>query len=264
MGQDRRAMLSTGLAAVLAEFGLPPDPNLQIEERQLVLSPFPPSYRGSVPDGAASPRLPIRPTPFDQSGDEHLPAWSGSLPAQSTVYLTLGTSSLFNARPSIMRAFIDGLANEPLNLIVTVGRNNDPADFGPVPSNVRIERYIPQTLLFPRCDLVVCHAGSGTVMAALVHGLPLVLVPIGADQPQNARRCDALGLATVLEVDRLDPTVARAAVLNVLADPSYRQHAEMVRAEIEALPGPEQAVIYLERLAAHQDPISGRHSYDNR
>jgi UDP:flavonoid glycosyltransferase YjiC (YdhE family) len=90
-------------------------------------------------------------------------------------------------------------------------------------------------------------------MAALVHGLPLVLVPIAADQPQNARRCDALGLATVLDVDRLDPTVARAAVLNVLADSSYRQHAETVRAEIEALPGPEQAVTYLERLAAHQD-----------
>jgi UDP:flavonoid glycosyltransferase YjiC (YdhE family) len=253
MGQDQRAMLSAGLAPVLAEFGLPPDPDLQIQERQLVLSPFPPSYRGSAPDSAASPRLPIRPTPFDQSGDERLPAWIDSLPAQSTVYLTLGTSSLINARPSIMRAFIDGLANEPLNLIVTVGRNNDPAALGPAPSNVRIERYIPQTLLFPRCDLVVCHAGSGTVMAALVHGLPLVLMPIGADQPQNARRCDALGLATVLDVDRLDPTVARAAVRNVLADPSYRRHAETVRAEIEALPGPEQAVLYLERLAAHQD-----------
>jgi UDP:flavonoid glycosyltransferase YjiC (YdhE family) len=253
MGQDQRAMLSAGLAPVLAEFGLPPDPDLQIQERQLVLSPFPPSYRGNAPEGAVSPRLSIRPTPFDQSGDERLPAWIGSLPAQATIYLTLGTSSLINTRPSVMRAFIDGLANEPLNLIVTVGRNNDPVDLGPGPSNVWIERYIPQTLLFPRCALVICHAGSGTVMAALVHGLPLVLVPIAADQPQNARRCDALGLATVLDVDRLDPTVARAAVLNVLADSSYRQHAETVRAEIEALPGPEQAVTYLERLAAHQD-----------
>jgi UDP:flavonoid glycosyltransferase YjiC (YdhE family) len=253
MGQDQRAMLSTGLAPVLAEFGLPPDPDLQIQERQLVLSPFPPSYRGNAPKGAASPRLSIRPTPFDQSGDERLPTWIGSLPVQATVYLTLGTSSLINARPSVMRAFIDGLANEPLNLIVTVGRNNAPADLGPAPSNVWIERYIPQTLLFPHCALVICHAGSGTVMAALVHGLPLVLVPIAADQPQNARRCDALGLATVLDVDRLDPTITRAAVRNVLADPSYRQHAEAVRAEIEALPGPEQAVIYLERLAARQD-----------
>jgi UDP:flavonoid glycosyltransferase YjiC (YdhE family) len=255
MGQDRRAILSAGLATVLAEFGLPPDPDLHIEERHLVLSPFPPSYRGSAPAGATAPRLAIRPTPFDQSGDERFPTWVGDLPTQGTVYLTLGTSALFNTRPSILRAFINGLANEPLNLIVTVGYNNDPAALGPVPSNVRIERYIPQTLLFSRCALVVCHAGSGTVMAALVHGLPLVLVPIGADQPQNARRCAALGLATVLDVDSLDPTVARAAVLTVLGDPSYRQHAETVRMEIEALPGPEQAVIYLERLAARQDLV---------
>jgi UDP:flavonoid glycosyltransferase YjiC (YdhE family) len=257
MGQDRRAILSAGLATVLAEFGLPPDPDLHIEERQLVLSPFPSSYRGSAPAGAIAPRLPIRPTPFDQSGDECLPAWIDDLPTQATVYLTLGTSTLFNTRLSILRAFIDGLAHEPLNLIVTVGHNNDPAALGSVPSNVRIERYIPQTLIFSRCALVACHAGSGTVMAALVHGLPLVLVPIGADQPQNARRCAALGLATVLDVDRLDPTGARAAVRTVLDDPSYRQHAETVRREIEALPGPEQAVLYLERLAAHQDLARG-------
>lgn len=257
MGQDQRARLSAGLAPVLAEFGLPPDPDLHIQERQLVLSPFPPSYRGSAPASATVPRLAIRPTPFDQSGDERLPAWIDDLPAQSTVYLTLGTSELFNTRPSILRAFIDGLAHEPLNLIVTVGHNNDPAALGPVPSHVRIERYIPQTLLFPCCALVVCHAGSGTVMAALVHGLPLVLVPLGADQPQNARRCAALGLATVLDVDCLDSTGARAAVRTVLDDPSYRQHAETVRREIEALPGPEQAVLYLERLAAHQDLARG-------
>jgi len=78
---------------------------------------------------------------------------------------------------------------------VALGRNNDPADYGPLPSNVRIERYIPQTLVFSRCDLLVCHAGSGSVMAAMTHGLPLVLVPIGADQPPNARRCADLGVA---------------------------------------------------------------------
>ena len=251
MGHDQRAILGAGFAGVLAQHGLPPDPELQIQERQLVLSPFPPSYRGGSP-GAA--HLAIRPTPFDQSGDERMPGWIDELATQPIVYLTLGTSSLFNARPNIIRAFIEGLADEPLNLIVAVGHNNDPADFGTTPSNVRIERYIPQTLVFPRCDLVVCHAGSGTVMAALAHGLPLVLVPIGADQPQNARRCAALGLAHVVDVDALSPSVALAAVLEGLGNLSYRQHAEMVRAEIEALPGPEQAVNYLERLVAGEDP----------
>jgi UDP:flavonoid glycosyltransferase YjiC (YdhE family) len=253
MTPDRRALLSGGLAGVLAEHGLPPDPELRIEERHLVLSPFPPSYRGGAARVAGSPWLSIRPTPFDQSGDERLPAWSDALAAQPTAYLTLGTSPLFNARPAIYRAFIEGLADAGLNLVVALGRNNDPADVRPPPPNVRIERYLPQTLLFPRCAVVICHGGSGTVIAALAHGLPLVLVPIGADQPHNAERCADLGLARVLDEDALNPSVARAAVLDVLGNPAYRRKAEALRAEIETLPGPEEAVRLLERLASGQD-----------
>jgi UDP:flavonoid glycosyltransferase YjiC (YdhE family) len=251
--QDDRTSFGAGLASLLAEHGLPLDPELRNEERRLILSPFPPSYRQDVTHGAASLRLDIRPTPFDQSGDERMPAWIDELAAQPTTYLTFGTSPLFNAHPTIFRAFIEGLADEPLNLIVALGRNNDPADFGSTPPNVRVERYVPQTLIFPRCDLVVCHAGSGTVMAALAHGLPLVLVPIGSDQPQNAQRCADLGLARVLDEETLGPTVARAAVREVLDNPTYRRQAEKLRAEIEALPGPDRVVNVLERLVAGED-----------
>ena len=249
---ERRRMRSAGLAGLLAEHGLAPDPELQIDERQLVLSPFPPSYRGAPVRVADTPWLSVRPTPFDRSSDDRPPTWIEDL-ARPSVYLTLGTSALFNMRPAIFRAFIEGLADEPLNLIVAVGHNNDPAELGPTPPNVRIERYIPQTLVFPRCHMVICHAGSGTVMAAMAHGLPLVLIPIGADQPVNAARCSGLGLARVLQEDALDPSTARAAVLEVLSNPSYRQHAEVLRAEIEGLPGPEEAVNVLEQLASRHD-----------
>jgi UDP:flavonoid glycosyltransferase YjiC (YdhE family) len=248
--QDLQATFSAGLAPVLAEHGLPPDPDLQIAERQAVVSPFPPSYRGAPIRTASTPWLSIRPTPFDQSGEERMPSWMEALPARPTVFMTLGTSPQFNARRRIFRAFIEGLADEPINLIVAVGRNNDPTSFGPMPANARIERYIPQTLVFPRCDLLVCHAGSGSVMAALTHGLPLVLVPIAADQPQNARRCADLGLARVLDEAKLDPNIARTAVLEALSNTSYRHQAEKLRKEIEALPGPEEAVAFLERLAS--------------
>jgi UDP:flavonoid glycosyltransferase YjiC (YdhE family) len=258
LGDERRRLLGAGLASVLAEQGLPADPDLRMLERHFVLSPFPASYRESDAGAGATPRHAIRPTPFDQSGPERLPDWAGELPPRPTVFLTLGTVPQFNTRQSIFRAFIDGLANEPLNLLVAVGRNNDPADFGTLPPNVWIEQYIPQTLLFPRCDLVVCHAGSGTVMAALVHGLPLVLVPIAADQPQNARRCSALGLARIVDEETLDPAVARLAVADALENPAYRRSAERLRAEIDGLPGPEHAVKLLERLAAgHPRNVSG-------
>jgi UDP:flavonoid glycosyltransferase YjiC (YdhE family) len=248
MSDERRSFLSAGLASVLADHGLPPDPGLRILDRQLVLSPFPPSYRQAENLATTVRRYAIRPTPFDQSGDERLPVWAQTLPERPTVFLTLGTAPQFNGRIGIFRAFIDGLADAPVNLLVAIGRNNDPDRFGAMPSNVRIERYIPQTLLFSRCDLIICHAGSGTIMAALSHGLPLVLVPIAADQPENARRCAALGLSLLLNEDALSPSTARAAVLEALDDPSYRSRARDLRAEIEALPWPEHAVTLLEQL----------------
>jgi UDP:flavonoid glycosyltransferase YjiC (YdhE family) len=250
-----QASISAGLADVLAEHGLPPDPGLRIAERQLVLNPFPPRYQREGGRTTGSPRFSIRPTPFDQSGDEGMPAWIDRLPTRPTAFLTLGTGSHTSLQTAIFEAFIKGLAEEPLNLIVAVGRNNDPTAFGSLPPNVWIERYVPQTLVFPRCDVVICHAGSGSVMAALTHGLPLVLVPNSADQPQNAGRCAELEVARVLDWVTLDPMIARAAVRDVLSTSSYRQSAEKLRAEIEALPGPEQAVTILERLVADQELV---------
>src|SRR5205814_4683234 len=133
---------------------------------------------------------------------------------------------------------IAGLRDEPVELIVTVGRDQDPGQFGQQPANVHVERYIPQSLLFPRCDLVVCHGGWNTVLAALGHGLPLVLLPIGADQPQNAERCAALGVGVTVRPEGRTPTAIRAAVREVLANPSYRENAERMRDEMESLPGP--------------------------
>lgn len=250
LGSAERSLLSAGLAPVFARHGLPPDPELTILERQLVLSPFPPSFRG-VPDRRIdTPWHVIRPQPFDQSDGGSVPAWLDDLPVRPTVYVTLGTAPPTNSRQGVLCTIVDGLADEPINLIVTVGPNNDPADLGPVPSNVRVDRYIPQTALFPRCQLVVSHGGSGTVMAALAHGLPQVVVPITADQPENARRCVALGVARALDAATLDPLSARSAVAEVLGDPTYRENAGRLRAEIEALPDPAHAVALLESLAA--------------
>ncbi len=111
---------------------------------------------------------------------------------------------------------------------------------------------MPQSLLFPRCDAVVCHGGTGTVMAVLGHGLPLVLAPVAADQPDNARRCEDLGVARVVPADGRTPEAFRDAVRAVLGDPNYRRNAGRLREEMAHQPGPEEAVGWLERLATEQ------------
>jgi UDP:flavonoid glycosyltransferase YjiC (YdhE family) len=93
------------------------------------------------------------------------------------------------------------------------------------------------------------------VLGVLTHGLPMVLLPLGADQPLNAERCEALGVAVLLEALTVTPQAVAEAVARLIERPSYRRNAMLVRDEIAALPGPNHAVTLLERLAAprHND-----------
>ena len=242
------------LNEVRAEHGLPPDPDLAMLSRYLVLSPFPPSYRDPafpLPATAHTLRLLTR----DAGRNDTAPPWIARLDSAPTVYFTLGT--IYNMESGdLFRRVLAGLRDLPINLIVTVGRDIDPDELGPQPANVHIERYVPQAELLPHCHLVISHGGSGSVMGALAHGLPMVVIPMGADQPLNAARCETLGVAQVLDAAATTPQMVREAVSRVLGDPTYRQTAERIRDEIAALPGPAHAVMLLERLATRRSLFS--------
>jgi MGT family glycosyltransferase len=163
------------------------------------------------------------------------------------VYFTLGT--IFNVESGdLFGRVLAGLRELPLNVVVTVGREVDPRELGPQPAHVHVERYVPQWSLLPHCRLVVSHGGSGSVVGALAHGLPMVLVPMGADQPLNAARCAELGVALALDPLQATPDSVREAAATVLADPRYRRNAERLRDEIAAMPPPDHAVALLEEL----------------
>jgi UDP:flavonoid glycosyltransferase YjiC (YdhE family) len=81
------------------------------------------------------------------------------LPPGPVVHATLGTVA---DRPDLLRTIIDGLADEPLTLIVTTGPRRDPIGLGALPTNVRVAAYISHEQLLPRCDTIITHAGAGT------------------------------------------------------------------------------------------------------
>ncbi|MEA2393756.1 MAG: hypothetical protein QOJ82_1647 [Solirubrobacteraceae bacterium] len=242
----RADLIAEPLSALRAEHGLPHDPDLEMLSRHLVLSPFPPSYRDPafpLPATAHS----FRPASLEPGGAA--PNWLSRLPSVPTVYVTLGTA--FNLESGdLFTRVLAGLRELPINLVVTVGREIGPRELGPQPANVHIEPYIAHAALLPHCDLVVSHGGSGSVIGALAAGLPSVVLPMGADQPLNAARCEALGVGLALDAFHATPEAVRAAVLAVLGEPSYRESAARIRDEIATLPGPAHAVPLLERLAA--------------
>jgi MGT family glycosyltransferase len=163
-----------------------------------------------------------------------------------------------NRSAEVSEAILDGLRDEPLNLVLAIGRDQDPAQFGAQPSNVHIERYIPLSLLLPHCAVVVCQAGFSTAVTALHHGLPMVMLPLGADQPLVAQQMSRLGVGLVLGAVDRTPSAIRDAVRSVLADPTYRDNAQRVRDAMAALPGPAHGVMLLEKLVADATPILSR------
>jgi UDP:flavonoid glycosyltransferase YjiC (YdhE family) len=188
-----------------------------------------------------------------------------SAPYRRTIYVTLGT--VFGAQyPEVFAAILAALSDQPVDLILTVGADVDPARFGPQPANVRIERYIaPDELatLLSHIDLCVCHSGFGTVMAALGAGIPLVLLPLSADQPVITQMCLLRGVAPELPVEacRLSAKglpvirperVTASLILHLsmlaLQQPRYARAAREMQKEIRSTPGPEYGVKLLEEL----------------
>lgn len=145
---------------------------------------------------------------------------------------------MVNHSLGIFEAILDGLRGEDVNVVVTVGADRDPRQLGPHPGHVVVARYIPLDLLLGRCCVVVAHAGAGTLLATLAAGLPSLLIPIGTEQVANAVLAKGAGVADVVAAEDIWPEMVRDAVRRLLQYPAYRHRAQIIGAEIGAMPGP--------------------------
>ncbi|MBA2437004.1 MAG: glycosyltransferase family 1 protein [Acidimicrobiia bacterium] len=218
--------------------------------RYLYLDVCPPRLQSDEIDQIATAQR-VHNQSIGNDADE-LPASLRSLPAVPTVYVSLGT--IFNRDPAIFGAILEGIGGEEVNVIVTIGPGADPAALGPQPDNVHIEGFIPQSLLLPRCDVVVNQGGTA-ILDILGHGKPLLVLPRGANQFHNAEACVASGAARALLPAEVDADSVRDGVRALLEEPSYRNAAAEVAADLAAMPGPDHGVRLLERLAAERAPI---------
>ena len=164
------------------------------------------------------------------------------------VYLTFGTAApQMGFFPDLYRAAIDTLAPLPVNLLVTTGRDRDPAGLGPLPANVRVERWLPQADVLRHARAMVCHGGTGTVRGALAQSVPVAVLPLFADQPHNAARVAEVGAGLVIEPSSQGWPRRCRPCSRMLASPA---RAAEVAADIRALPTVDTAVGVLKKLIA--------------
>lgn len=237
LAPEVETLVSDAVTPLWRELGLP-TPTLAGVYDGLVVSAFPASLDDTSPYGSlrvhrlAPPEAPVAPAWLD--------GWLAEHEGRAIVYATLGT--VFGANVPLLRAMLDGVAGEDVALLLTVGSRGDPDALGALPPNARVERFVPQDALLPHCAAVVSHGGSGTTLGALAHGLPHVLVPQGADQFLNARRCEALRLGRGLLPPSVTAEALRTALREVLDDPTFRANARKVQAEMASALSPDDAI----------------------
>ncbi len=146
---------------------------------------------------------------------------------------------------------IDALAALPLHGVVTVGDSVDPRALRPAP-NVAVFATADHDDLMRRAALVVTHGGHGTLMRALLHGLPMVAVPgLASDQPINAAAVQIWGVGRALPADATAEQM-RDAVRDVLAAPSCRDNARAISRQLADVDGTRNAADAIEELLAER------------
>jgi UDP:flavonoid glycosyltransferase YjiC (YdhE family) len=148
----------------------------------------------------------------------------------------------------LLRAALEGLEEEPVRVLATWNRRPLP---GPahVPANARLVEWISYSQTMPRCALVICHAGHGTMVRALSCGCPVLTVPHTGDMAENAARADWAGVGVRLPWRLLGPHTLRLAVRRALGDPPLAARARGLGAWAASHDGAVRAAELVERLA---------------
>ncbi len=185
------------------------------------------------------PSLSLLPESFEEPGGPAAHRFRAPVHAATgawgpVVYVTFGTvAERVPFAAEAFRTVVSAVASLPVRVLVTGG------DASMSAANVQVERWVPQHEVLATAAAMVCHGGTGTVLGGLAAGVPMVVVPQFADQPDNAARVAATGAGLVADAVAGE---VRAAVEEVLERGSYREAAEKLRDEIAALPPVDESV----------------------
>jgi UDP:flavonoid glycosyltransferase YjiC (YdhE family) len=211
--------------------GLPADPGLTRIRHEPYLTLFPAGLEDpAIPD-------PVHIIRFRNPSWTPLAAEAAS---SGLVYVTLGSEA--GHMPGSARVYSEAMAavaDVDREVLLTTG-SADPAWFRDPPPNVRVERWVDQAQVLAGASAVICHGGGGTTLGALAAGVPLVMVPLFAqDQHINAGRVAAVGVGVSVVPER---DAIRSGLSAVLQDESFRTRARALAAELRGQHGTDDAI----------------------
>ena len=182
------------------------------------------------------------------------PSEDVELPPGEDPLVLVAPSTAQDAEHRMLAAALRGLADAPVRVLATWNRRL-PVRPLPVPANARLVDWVSYSRTMPRCDIVVCHAGHGTLARALSCGCAVVACPAVGDMNENAARVDWAGAGVRLPRRFLTPRTLRLAVERVLEEPSIGARAREIAAWSATHDPGERAAEQIEELAAREPDV---------
>jgi zeaxanthin glucosyltransferase len=185
--------------------------------------------------------------PFhDSEGREPIPFPWEKLNDKPLIYASLGT--LLNGLEHVYRPILGAAGTLPeIQVVLSVGKNINPDDLGPIPSNTIVVNSAPQIELLKRATLCITHAGLNTALESLAQGVPMVAIPIGYDQPGIAARITYHGVGEFVEVEDLTAERLTELIQQVRKNPNYRNKAAYFQKVIAQTQGLDLAAYVIEQ-----------------
>ncbi len=168
------------------------------------------------------------------------------------LYASLGT--VFQADPQLLRSFATALAKLGGTVVISTGQTS-PAALGSLPANVVVRRFVPQPEVLARAALMITHGGMNSVNEAMYAGVPMLVVPQGADQPMVARRVVELGAGLSIRTQDVTAGAVHDRARLLLEDTRFREAAGALQIAQRQAGGYRRAADELERYLQMPGPV---------
>ena len=178
--------------------------------------------------------------------------WTPPSDGRPVVLVSLGTTT--NKRPEVFRLLADAVRDQPWQVVMTIGRDGDPAALEPIPSNVEVHGWLDQHAVLRHASLFINQGGVGSVMQGLYWGVPLLTVTGGDDTEIAGHQVAALGLGRQIPDVDLTAELVRDKALAVMADSSIAASARVMSGHVR-LPGTVEAADRMEALFIQQEVV---------
>jgi len=149
---------------------------------------------------------------------------------------------------TIVKTALKALDSMSFRVLVTLAPGHNKDDLGEIPPNVHVMGYTPHSKVLPHCRLVISHAGHGIVIKSMYHGIPMVLLPWGRDQPGVAVRAERMGTAVVVAKPDCSVHTLAAGIEKILSDPQYLERSQVASCRLRKIDGATEAVEHIEQF----------------